>query len=37
MVLMLSGRQQDVAAAFTAAGVTRFETVTEQPAAAVRR
>lgn len=33
MVLMLSGRQEDVAAAFAAAGVTRFETVREQPAA----
>jgi zinc protease len=33
MVLMLSGRQEDVAAAFAAAGVTRFDTVTEQPAA----
>jgi zinc protease len=33
MVLMLSGRQEDVAAAFTAVGVTRFETVREQPAA----
>jgi zinc protease len=32
MVLMLSGRQEDVAAAFAAAGVTRFETVREQPA-----
>jgi predicted Zn-dependent peptidase len=32
MVLMLSGRQEDVAAAFAAAGVTRFDTVTEQPA-----
>ncbi len=33
MVLMLSGRQEDVAAAFAAAGVTRFETVREPPAA----
>jgi hypothetical protein len=33
MVLMLSGRAQDTAAAFAAAGVTRFETVHEQPAA----
>lgn len=33
MVLMLGGRQEDVAAAFAAAGVTRFDTVTEQPAA----
>jgi hypothetical protein len=31
MVMMLSGRQQDTAAAFTAAGVTRIETVHEQP------
>jgi predicted Zn-dependent peptidase len=31
-VLMLSGRAQDTAAAFAAAGVTRFETVTEPPA-----
>ena len=30
MVLMLSGRQEDVAPAFAAAGVTRFETVREQ-------
>jgi hypothetical protein len=37
MVLMLSGRQQDTAAAFAAVGVTRFETVTEEPAAAGRR
>ena len=37
MVLMLSGRAQDIAAAFAAAGVTRFETVTEPPAAAGRR
>jgi hypothetical protein len=34
MVLMLSGRAQDTAAAFAAVGVTRFETVTETPAAA---
>jgi zinc protease len=33
MVMMLSGRQQDTAAAFTAAGVTRFETIREQPPA----
>jgi zinc protease len=33
MVLMLSGRSQDTAAAFAVAGVTRFETVTEKPAA----
>lgn len=33
MVLMLSGRQEDVAAAFAAAGVSRFETVHEQLAA----
>jgi hypothetical protein len=33
MVLMLSGRQEEVAAAFAAVGVTRFDTVTEQPAA----
>lgn len=33
MVLMLSGRQHDVAAAFAAAGMARFETVREQPAA----
>lgn len=33
MVTMLSGRQQDTAAALAAAGVTRFETVLEQPAA----
>jgi predicted Zn-dependent peptidase len=33
MVLMLSGRQEDVAAAFAAAGVTRFETVREQSVA----
>jgi hypothetical protein len=33
MVLMLSGQQEDVAAAFAAAGVTRFETVRDQPAA----
>lgn len=31
MVMMLSGRQQDTAAAFRAAGVTRFDTVQEQP------
>jgi zinc protease len=31
MVLMLGGRQKDVAAAFAAAGVTRFETIREQP------
>jgi hypothetical protein len=31
MALMLSGRQEDVAAAFAAAGVTRFETVRGQP------
>jgi zinc protease len=37
MVMMLSGRQQDVAAAFAAAGVTRFETVTEPLAAAGSR
>jgi predicted Zn-dependent peptidase len=33
MVLMLSGRQPDVAAAFAAAGVTKFETVSEPPVA----
>jgi zinc protease len=33
MVLMLRGRQEDVAVAFAAAGVTGFDTVTEQPAA----
>jgi hypothetical protein len=33
MVLMLGGRQQEVTAAFAAAGVTRFETVREQPPA----
>lgn len=32
MVLMLSGRQPDVAAGFAAAGVTKFETVSEPPA-----
>jgi hypothetical protein len=32
MALMLSGGQEDVAAAFAAVGVTRFETVREQPA-----
>jgi len=37
MVLMLSGRAQDTAAAFAAAGVARFATVTEPPATAGRR
>ena len=37
MVLMLSGQARDTAAAFAAAGVTRFETVTEPPATAGRR
>ena len=34
MVLMLGGRPADTAAAFATAGVTRFRTVTEEPAAA---
>jgi hypothetical protein len=33
MVLLLSGKQRDVAAAFAAAGVAHYETVYEQPAA----
>jgi zinc protease len=34
MVMMLGGRPQDTAAAFAAAGVTRFQTVADEPAAA---
>jgi hypothetical protein len=36
MVLVLGGRPQDTAAAFAAAGVTRFQTVAEPAAEPAR-